>query len=188
MSKPEGRRKRRGCLCRQPWIHLVRLVMLTVSFVFSYLYLYQHSWLLRPTHPLVLFEAISTTSHGYALAISSWWWEGTCSLTSFFQGKCNYKYKYLVSKGFLAQRCLFQDEIQICTWCEKAFCDSVAGRVIRLWSSHVELVVEVLQGPPGLSLYKIRIEEDGWMDGWTTWIFVYNIYNNWSIKDIPRSQ
>ena len=93
-----------------------------------------------------------------------------------------------MSKRFLAQRCLFQDEIQICTWCEKAFCDSVAGRVIRLWSSHVELVVEVLQGPPGLSLYKIRIEEDGWMDGWTTWIFVYNIYNNWSIKDIPRSQ
>ena len=105
MSKPEGRRRRRGCPCRQPWIHLVRLIMLTVSFVFSYLYLYQHSWLLRPTHPLVLFEAISTTSHGYALAISSWWWEGTCSLSSsLFQGKCKcrYKYKYLVSEGFLA--------------------------------------------------------------------------------------
>ena len=38
MSKPEGRRKRRGCLCRQPWIHLIILFLFTLSFVFSYLY------------------------------------------------------------------------------------------------------------------------------------------------------
>ena len=172
MSKPEGRRRRRGCPCRQPWIHLVRLFMLTVSFVFSYLYLYQHSWLLRPTHPLVLFEAISTTSHGYALAISSWWWEGTCSLSSsFFRANAITNTNTWCQRDFW-QRCLFPDEIQICTWCERAFWDSVVGRVIRLWSSHEELVVEVLQGPPGLSSYKIRIENDGWMDGWTTWIFV----------------